>query len=115
MFVGDLASSLFFPLRCTVAVPGREARLAAAGAGLIALRLVEERQWLPLALVAALSLAYGILRPSFRAAVAFVAGALSLVGAMIAITDARWNGFAADQLPAFALAAGGITLLVAAV
>src|SRR4051794_35450211 len=115
MSVADLASPLSVPLRRAVAVPGREARLAAAGAGLIALRLVEERQWLPLALVAALSLAYGVLRPSFRAAVAFVAGALSLVGAMIAITDARWNGFAEDQLPGFALAAGGITLLVAAV
>ena len=68
-----------------------------------------------LAFVAALSLAYGVLRPSLRAAVAFAAGALSLVGAAIAIADARWNGFAAHQLPAFALAAGGTALLAAAV
>ena len=113
--VADLASPLSVPLRRAVAVPAREARLAAAGAGLIALRLVEERQWLPLAHVAALSLAYGDLRPTLRAAVAFVAGALLVFGAVVAIIDARWNGFAADQLPALALAAGGTALLVAAV
>jgi hypothetical protein len=113
--VTDLASPLSVARRRAVAVPAREARLAAAGAGLIALRLAEERQWLPLAFVAVLSLAYGVLRPSLRAAVAFAAGALSLVGAAIAIADARWNGFAAHQLPAFALAAGGIALLVAVV
>ena len=113
--MSDLASPLSVARRRAIAVPAREARLAAAGAALIALRLVEERQWLPLAFVAVLSLAYGVLRPSLRAAVAFAAGALSLVGAVIAIADARWNGFAAHQLPAFALAAGGTALLVAAV
>ncbi|MFL6017909.1 MAG: alpha/beta hydrolase [Gaiellaceae bacterium] len=111
----DLAAPLSAVPRRAIAVPAREARLAAAGAGLIALRLVEERQWLALALVAVLSFAYGVLRPSLRAAVAFAAGALSLVGAGIAIADARWNGFAGHQLPAFALVAGGTALLVAAV
>jgi hypothetical protein len=113
--MADVATPLSVAGRRAIPVPAREARLAATGVGLIALRLVEERQWLPLALAAILALVYGLLRPSLRAGVAFVAGSLSLVGAVIAIADARWNGFAAHQLPAFALAAGGVALLVAAV
>src|SRR3954469_18080836 len=89
--VTDLASPFSVARRRAVAVPARETRRAAAGAGLVALRLAEERQWLPLAFVAVISLAHGLMHPSLRAAVAFAAGALSLVGAAIAIADARWN------------------------
>ena len=81
----------------------------------MAIRLVEERQWLPLAVVVAVGLLYPFARPSLRAAFAFVAGITSLVGSLLAILDAHWNGFAARQLPAFALVAAGIALLAAAV
>jgi pimeloyl-ACP methyl ester carboxylesterase len=88
---------------------------ATVGAALVAFRLVEERQWLPLALVGAVAVVYPFARPSLRAAIAFVVGVTSLVGAVLAILDAHWNGFAAGQLPAFALVAAGIALLTAAV
>ena len=97
------------------ALSRREARLASLGAASIALRLAEERQLLPLALLGLLTLVYPVLRPSLRAAFAFTAGALSLVGALLAALDADWNGFAAKQLPGFVLAAGGVALLTAAV
>jgi hypothetical protein len=73
----------------------------------VVIRLVEERQWLPLALVLAAAAVYPFARPSFRAALAFVVGVTSLVGALLALLDARWNGFEAGQLPAFALTAAG--------
>jgi uncharacterized protein len=111
----ERASSLSLPHRRDSAVPALEARLAAIGAGLIALRLVEQRQWPALAIVALLALGYGFVRPSARAAVAFVAGVLSLVGAVLAILDASWNGLVAKQLPGFALVAGGLALLAAAI
>jgi pimeloyl-ACP methyl ester carboxylesterase len=81
----------------------------------VVIRLVEERQWLPLALVLAAAAVYPLARPSLRAALAFVVGVTSLVGALLAVLDARWNGFEAGQLPAFALAAAGGALLAAAV
>jgi pimeloyl-ACP methyl ester carboxylesterase len=81
----------------------------------VAIRLVEERQWLPLALVLVVAAVYPFARPSLRAAFAFVVGVTSLVGALLAILDAHWNGFAAGQLPGFALVAAGIALLAAAV
>jgi pimeloyl-ACP methyl ester carboxylesterase len=111
----ELVSSVSVPHGRAGAVPTLEVRLAATGAALIALRLVEQRQWPAFAIVAVLALGYGFLRPSTRAAVAFVAGALSLVGAVLAILDATWNGLAAKQLPGFALAAGGLALLAAAI
>ena len=88
---------------------------AGVGAALVAIRLVEERQWLPLALLGAVAVVYPFARPSLRAALAFVAGVTSLVGAVLAILDAHWNGIAAEQLPGFALVAAGIALLAAAV
>jgi hypothetical protein len=113
--VTDLAPPLTTSGRLGIAVPTLEARLASVGAGLIALRLVEQRQWVALALVAVLGLGYGFLRPSIRAALALTAGSLSLVGALIAILDASWNGFAAKQVLGFALVAGGAALLAAAI
>ena len=86
---------------------------AAFGAVLVALRLLQERQWIPLVLVVALAAAYPFLGPSLRAALTFLIGPLALVGGLLAILDANWNGFSAGQLPAFALLAGGIALLVA--
>jgi uncharacterized protein len=88
---------------------------AIVGAALVAIRLVQERQWLPLALVVGVAVVYPFARPSLRAALAFVVGVTSLVGAVLTILDAHWNGFAADQLPGFALVAAGIALLTAAV
>src|SRR5204863_2082891 len=65
---------------------------ALTGAALVAIRLVEERQWLPLAVVVAVVLLYRFARPSLRAAFGFVAGVTSLVGSLLAILDAHWNG-----------------------
>jgi pimeloyl-ACP methyl ester carboxylesterase len=114
----ELAQRLDLPLvriRGAALLSRREARLASLGAALIVLRVAEERQWLPLALLGALTFAYSFLRPSLRAALAFAAGALSLVGALFAFLDLRWNGFAAEQSPGLALALGGVALLAAAV
>jgi pimeloyl-ACP methyl ester carboxylesterase len=80
----------------------------------VAIRLVQERQWLPLALLLTVAAVYPFARPSLRAALAFVAGVTSLVGSTLAILDADWNGFAAGQLTAFALVAAGLALLAAA-
>jgi len=111
----EIASPLTSSSRLGIALPTLEARLAAAGAGLIALRLVEQRQWVAFALVALIGLGYGFLRPSLRAALAFTAGSLSLFGAVVAILDARWNGLAAKQVPGFALIPAGVALLAAAI
>ena len=81
----------------------------------MAIRLVEERHWLPLGLLIAAAAVYPFARPSLRAALAFVVGVTSLVGAVLAILDAHWNGFRAGQLPAFALVAAGALLLAAAI
>jgi hypothetical protein len=47
---------------------------------------------------------YTFLRPSLRAAVVYVIGALTVFGAVLAVLDARWNGLALEQVPGFALA-----------
>ena len=113
--MSEIAPPLTASSRLGIALPTLEARLAAAGAGLIALRLAEQRQWVALALVAVIGFGYGFLRPSLRAALAFTAGSLSLVGTVLAILDASWNGLAAKQAPGFALVAAGVALLAAAI
>src|SRR5262249_10254045 len=47
--------------------------------------------------------------------IAFTAGTTSLVGFVLAVLDAHWNGVDAGQLPAFALAPAGIALVAASV
>ena len=99
----------------TKAISSSERGAAVTGAALVAIRLLQERQWLPLALLLAVAAVYSFVRPSLRAALAFVVGVTSLVGSVLAVLDADWNGFAARQLTAFALAGAGVALLAAAV
>ena len=88
---------------------------AAVGTALVAVRLVEERQWLPLDILVAVAAAYVVVRPSARAALAYVIGALALFGAVEGVLDARWNGLALRQLPAFLLAPAGVALVAAGI
>src|SRR5262249_41896387 len=55
------------------------------------------------------------LRPSLRAAFAYVIGALAVFGAVLGVLDASWNGLAPRQLPAFLLAPAGAALLAAGI
>jgi pimeloyl-ACP methyl ester carboxylesterase len=106
-----LPQGLDTTLRWPVRAGRLELTAAASGAGLILIRLTQESQWLPIAIVAAFGAAYGFARPSLRAAIAFVVGALALVGAAFALA----GGFTASEIPAFALAPAGIALLAACV
>jgi uncharacterized protein len=86
-----------------------------AGGVLVAARLLQERQWLPLAALGVVAATYPFARPSVRALLAFVLAPLAFVGAALAVLDADWNGFTPAQLTAFALAPAGAALLAAVV
>src|SRR5262249_36692748 len=66
-------------------------------------------------ILVAVGAAYIVLRPSLRAAFAYVIGALAVFGATIGALDASWNGLAPRQLPAFLLAPAGLALLAAGI
>lgn len=90
-----------------------EQQLFAAGTGLLALHEVNVRAWLPLVLVAGLALAARRLPASARAAVGAVLAPLALVGGMLHVLHARWNGLGRTDLTGFLLF-GAAALLAAA-
>lgn len=85
----------------------RELPLFLSGAAIVGLHLADVAAWRPLAVVAAAALAYRVLPPGARAALAGALAPLALFGAWLHVLHVSWDGFGRTDATGLALAAAG--------
>jgi hypothetical protein len=88
----------------------RELLLFLAGAAVVGLHLADVGAWRPLALVAVAAVAYRVLPPGARAALAGALAPLAFFGAWLHVLHWSWDGFARTDATGLALAAAGALL-----
>jgi len=85
----------------------RELPLFLTAAAIVGLHLADVAAWRPLGLVAAAAVAYRVLPPSARAALAGALAPLAFFGAWLHVLHWRWDGFARTDATGLALIAAG--------